>query len=101
MTDVTLEQLDALTTEDLRDRAFTLARQRRDIKFFWDLFTHVTLSDDDTQDGWIGSLDATIDDAVALWREATSHDYGENEPLVRAAFIDYVMQHGNITQPGK
>ncbi|WP_426509819.1 hypothetical protein ACPPVO_03240 [Dactylosporangium sp. McL0621] len=93
MAEVTLEQLDALTTEELRDRAFALARQKRDIKFFWDLFTHVTQSDNDTQDGWIGSLDATIDDAVALWREATGHKYGENEPLVRAAFIDYLLEN--------
>jgi hypothetical protein len=97
MTDVTLEQLDAMPTEELRERAFALARQRRDIKFFWDLFTHVTHSDDDTQDGWLGSLDATIDDAVALWREATGHDYGGNEPLVRAAFIDYIMKYGDET----
>ncbi|GAA2377901.1 hypothetical protein [Dactylosporangium salmoneum] len=94
MTDVTLDQLDALPTEELRERAFALARQRHDIKFFWDLFTHVTVSDNDTQDGWIGSLDATIDDAVALWREATGHHYGNAEPLVRAAFIDYILQHG-------
>jgi hypothetical protein len=94
MTDATLAELDALPTEELRTRAFALARGRRDIKFFWDLFTHVTLSDDETQDGWIGSLDATIDDAVALWREATGHRYGENEPLVRAAFIDYIINHG-------
>jgi hypothetical protein len=97
MSDVTLEQLDALPTDELRDRAFALARQRRDIKFFWDLFKHVTRSDDDTQDGWIGSLDATIDDAVALWREATGHHYGENEPLVRAAFIDYLLKNAAKT----
>jgi hypothetical protein len=96
MTDVTLAQLDALPTDELRDRAFALARQRRDIKFFWDLFSHVTRSDDDTQDGWIGSLDATIDDAVALWREITGHDYGEEEPMVRAVFIDYVMSHPSV-----
>lgn len=94
MTDVTLAQLDALPTEELRDRAFTLARQRHDIRFFWDLFTHVPRGEDETQDGWIGSLDATIDDVVALWREATGHGYGDAEPLVRAAFIDYIMQHG-------
>ena len=91
MTDATLAELDALSTEELRERAFSLARQRRDMKFFWDLFKHVTSSNDDTQDGWLGSLDATIDDVVALWREVTGHSYGESEPLVRAAFIDYLM----------
>ena len=91
MTDATLAELDALPTEELRERAFALARQRRDVKFFWDLVKHVTSSNDDTQDGWLGSLDATVDDVVALWREVTDHTYGESEPLVRAAFIDYLM----------
>jgi hypothetical protein len=94
MTNTTLAELDALPTEELRERAFSLARQRRDVKFFWDLFTHVTVSDKDTQDGWLGSLDATIDDVVALWREATGHQYGEAEPLIRASFIDYILKHG-------
>ena len=91
MTDATLAELDALSTEELRERAFSLARQRRDLKFFWDLFKHVTSSNDETQDGWLGSLDATVDDVVALWREVTDHTYGESEPLVRAAFIDDLM----------
>ncbi|GGM33893.1 hypothetical protein GCM10007977_039240 [Dactylosporangium sucinum] len=95
MSDTRLAEFDALPTEELRERAFALARQRRDVKFFWDVFSHVTRSNGDTQDGWLGSLDATIDDVVALWREATDddHEYGDAEPLVRAAFIDYLMSH--------
>ena len=30
----TLDELDALTTEELRERAFHVARERHDVKFF-------------------------------------------------------------------
>jgi hypothetical protein len=89
----TVEQLDRLSTDELRERAFALARERRDVKFFWDLFQHVPHGNEDSHDGWLGSLAATIDDAVALWNEMTGHDYGQAEPLVRAAFIDYLVKH--------
>ena len=89
----TVDELDALSTDELRERAFALARERRDVKFFWDLFQHVPHGHEDSHDGWLGSLAATIDDAVALWNEVTGHDYGKAEPLVRAAFIDYLLKH--------
>jgi hypothetical protein len=92
MTDARLAELDALSTEELRERAFARARKQRDVGFFWDLFTHVPHGQDEPQDGWLGSLAASVDDAVALWREVTDHDYGEAEPLVRAAFIDYLLK---------
>jgi hypothetical protein len=30
---------------------------------------------------------------VGLWREWTGHEYGEQEPLIRAALLDYVLVH--------
>jgi hypothetical protein len=92
MSDARLAELDALSTEELRQRAFGLARQRRDVRFFWDLFTHVPHGNDEVSDGWLGSVASTVDDAVAMWREITDHDYGDAEPLVRAACIDYLMR---------
>jgi hypothetical protein len=92
MTDARLSELDALPTEELRHRAFALARERRDVGFFWSLFTHVPHGNEETQDGWLGSFAASVDDAVALWREVTGHDYGTAEPIVRAAFIDYLLK---------
>ncbi len=83
----------ALTTEELRQRAFALARERRDIGFFWDLFTHVPHHHDESHDGWIGSLATTVEDAVALWGEATGHQYGEAEPVVRARFVEYLRDN--------
>jgi hypothetical protein len=86
-------ELDALSTEELRQRAFTRARQHADVGFFWSLVRHLPHADDaGALDGSLGSVGATVDDAVALWRELTGHGYGESEPLLRAAFIDYLRK---------
>jgi hypothetical protein len=86
-------ELDALPTEELRQRAFAKARRHGDIGFFWSVVRHLPHADDaESLDGSLGAVGATIDDAVALWRELTGHGYGESEPLLRAAFIDYLQK---------
>lgn len=80
---------DTLTTEELRERAFTRARRRLDLGFFWNLFQHLPTSPD-TEERELADTGAAIDDAIALWREFTGHDYGDLEPLLRAKFIDYL-----------
>jgi hypothetical protein len=92
--DPRLAEYDALSTEQLRERAFEVAGGRHDLKFFWGLFRHLPHSDDaEALDGSTGSVGLSVDDAVALWKEWTGHDYGDHEPLVRAAFIDYLLEH--------
>jgi hypothetical protein len=87
------EELDDLSTEELRERAFALARERRDVGFFWSVLRHLPHADDAEElDGSLGSYGASVDDAVALWREFTGHGYAEAEPLLRAAFIDYLSR---------
>ena len=86
-------ELDALSTEELRHRAFAKARRHGDVKFFWSVLRHLPHADDaESLDGSLGSVGASVDDAVALWRELTGHGYGESEPLLRAAFIDYLSK---------
>ena len=86
-----LAELDALSTEELRKRAFNRALSRGDVGFFWSVIRHLPHADDaEGLDGSLGAVGASIDDAVALWRELTGHGYGESEPLLRAAFIDYL-----------
>ncbi|MBO4208408.1 hypothetical protein [Micromonospora echinofusca] len=90
----TFAELDALPTEELRERAFALARERRDVGFFWDVLRHLPDADEAASlDGSPNSVGPTIDEAVALWREFTGHGYEESAPLLRAAFIDYLMAH--------
>ncbi len=90
-----LDELDALSTEQLRERAFALARQRHDRHFFADLVRHLpharesALLDDST-----GSIGEFFDEVIGIWREFTGRSaYGEAEPLIRARFIDYLLKH--------
>jgi len=100
MTTPSFAELDALPTEELRERAFALARKHHDIKFFWTVTKHLPDSDDVGElDGAPNSIGPIIDEYVALWREFRGkggyreHGYGEQEPLLRAAFIDYLQTH--------
>jgi hypothetical protein len=89
----TLNELDALPTEELRERAFALAWHRHDLGFYVSIIRHLPHADDAEQiDGSIGSIGAELSDIVSLWREFTGHGYGDSEPLLRAAFIDYLMK---------
>ena len=92
--------LDALTTEDLRHRAFTLAAHHGDVQFFWSVFKHLPHADEyGDLDGSIGNIGSEVSDAVALWREFTGHGLGDAEPLLRAKFIDYIQRHGDGAEP--
>jgi len=85
-------ELDALPTEELRRQAFAVARERHDLKFFWMVLGHLPHAQDvQSLDGSFGAYGASIDDLVGLWREFTGHGYDEQEPLLRAAFIDYLL----------
>lgn len=94
MTDALGEQLDALPTEELRARAFALAERRHDVRFFWDLAKHLPASDDVATDDSFSGPGTTIADFLELWRELRGKNVlRENEPLLRAHFIDYLAKH--------
>jgi hypothetical protein len=61
--------LDELSTEELRQRAFSLAVRRRDIAFFWSIFKHLPHADDaealDASLGAVGALGERRRRAVA------------------------------------
>jgi len=86
--------LDALSTEELRERAFTLARNHLDVGFFWSVLKHLPDAENaEDLDGAPNTVGPTIDEAFALFREFEGHDYGRDEPLLRAKFIDYLLKH--------
>ncbi|MBB5871268.1 hypothetical protein F4553_004647 [Allocatelliglobosispora scoriae] len=88
----TFAELDAHTTEDLRELAFAKAKSERDVSFFWDLFQHLpSATEAEVGDNSLGDIGPQVDDYVGLWREFTGHNYGEQEPLIRARFIDYLL----------
>lgn len=88
-----VEELDTLSTEELRRRAFDQAEQQRDVGFFWDLLKHLRASQEvATEDGSSGNITGSITDTVEVIRELTSGGFGDEEPLMRARFIDYLRR---------
>ncbi|WP_370644327.1 hypothetical protein [Actinoplanes sp. L3-i22] len=86
-------ELDALPTEELRERAFTKAREKHDVRFFWSVLKHLPDADEAAAlDGAPNSIGPTVEEAVALFREFEGRNLGEQEPLLRAAFIDYLSR---------
>jgi hypothetical protein len=86
-----MSDLDGLTTEELRQRAFEKARAAHDLGFFWDLVKHLRASQSLAQeDGSSGGLTGSIADAVDMVRELMGKDLGDDEPLLRAKFEDYL-----------
>jgi hypothetical protein len=84
---------DELTTEELRQRAFDKARDAHDVGFFWDVVKHLRASHAFAQeDGSSGGLTGSISEAVEIVRELMGKDLGEDEPLLRAKFEDYLRQ---------
>lgn len=89
-----VEELDQLSTDELRHRAFELAEQRRDVGFFWDLIKHLEPAHDLARDdGSAGHITGGIAELVEVVRELLGGELGDNEELVRARFIDYLHTH--------
>jgi len=89
----TVEELDNLSTEELRRQAFDKAEQHHDIGFFWDLVRHLPQSDDlAAEDGSSGAITGSISELLEVVRELMGWDLGGTEPLVRARFIDYIRK---------
>lgn len=88
-----VEELDALPTDELRQRAFDRAEQRHDAAFFWDLLRHLPGTEAvAAEDGSPGNISGGIAEGLEAVRELVSGELGEVEPLVRARFIDYLRR---------
>ena len=84
-------ELEALTTDELRHKAFSVAERRLDIGFFWDLLKHLPASASVARDDAFSGAPAAVSDALELFREFRGDHLGDAEPLIRAKFVDYVL----------
>ncbi len=90
-----LAELDALSTDELRERALAKAEDERDAGFVWDLVKHMRASRAiAAEDGSAGAIAGTISEAITIVQELRGKaSLGEDAPLLRARFLDY-LQHG-------
>lgn len=87
--------LEDLPYDDLRDRAFAIAEERRDIGFFVDLFRHTpAMHDASDEGGSLGDISGSLVESVRAARQVFSGDsVGDLEPLFRARFATYIREH--------
>ena len=87
----TREELDALSSKELHDRAMKLARHRLDIGFFWDLLKTIPVAEAAT-----GNTDDSIEDVnhiAARVEDAFDADEGELADAMRPFYLDYLLEH--------
>ena len=84
-------ELEALSTEELRQRAFSVAERRLDVGFFWDLLKHLPASASVARDDSFSGAPAALSDALELLREFRGDHLGDAEPLIRARFVEYLL----------
>ena len=88
------DDLDELSTEELRKRAFHHAERHADVGFFWDLIKHLPASGDlADDDGSLGAVSGGVAETVGLVRELMGKDLGDSEPLLRARYLEYLREH--------
>jgi hypothetical protein len=87
----TFEELDRLSTKELHDRAFRVARRRLDVGFFWNLLEAAPVAEalaghTEHAQADVLSLSATVQDAT---------NSGENEvaDALRPIYIDYLLKN--------
>jgi hypothetical protein len=87
--------LEDLPYEQLRDRAFAVAEDRRDLGFFVDLFNHTpAMHDASTEGGSLGDITGSLVESVRAARQAFGEAaVGDLEPLFRARFATYIREH--------
>ena len=91
------DDLHALSTDELRARAFDKAERTRDVGFVWDVVRHMRGARAIAgEDGSSGAITGTIAEAVAIVRELSGRTpLGDDEPLLRARFLDYLRNPGS------
>ena len=86
------QDLDALSTDELRARALAKAERTRDVGFVWEIARHMRGSRAIAgEDGSSGAITGSVAEAVHVVREILGKEpLGEDEPLLRARFLDYL-----------
>lgn len=88
----TPEELEALPTEELRERAFRLARRRVDVRFFWNLLEATPAVEAAAGHG--GEADQDILSLSERVADVANPDTPEEADAFRPIYIEYLLEHG-------
>jgi hypothetical protein len=84
------EELDALSSEELHDRAVAHAKRHLNVRFFWDLLQYTPAAD--AESGELGQADS---DVLRVSGQVTDaiEDRPELRDAMRPVYIDYLLKH--------
>jgi hypothetical protein len=85
------EELDKLSSHELRQRAIKHAEHRLDLKFLWNLLEMIPAAQE--AEGAPDKLSADVE-STRLWLEEYLHPDPALEEALRPVFIDYLQKHG-------
>ena len=88
---MTREELDALSSKELHDRAVRRAERHLDLKFFYDLLA--TLPAAEAATGGVDRSSADIFKLRALVHDITTADEGVLADALRPFYIAYLLDH--------
>ena len=88
----TREELDALSSKELHDRAFAVAKRHLDVGFYWNLLKAVPVAE-----AAIGEEAEAEQDVMSLrghLNDLTNSGEGELADALRPLYIDYLLKRG-------
>ncbi len=88
----TRAELEALTAQELHDRATRLAWRRLDVGFLWDLLR--TIPEARAAAGDEERSESDIMRPLALLNDLVDADRGELAEALRPLYVDYLLEHG-------
>jgi hypothetical protein len=87
----TMQELEKLSTKELHDRAFSLARRRLDAGFFWNLVKAVPAAE-----AAAGHVDEAEKDTLSFAQrveDLVNPDTTEEVDAFRPIYIEYLLEH--------
>jgi hypothetical protein len=86
-----VEELERLSTKELHDRAFRLARRRLDVRFFWNLLEAVPAAE--AAAGHVGEAEQDILSFAQRVEDVVNPDTTEEVDAFRPIYIEYLLEH--------
>jgi hypothetical protein len=86
------DELDALSSSELHDRAVHLAVRHLDVGFLWEVLRELPASE--AARGRAGMAAADVTQVSAMISEALASGESENADALRPLYLDYLEKHG-------
>ncbi len=88
---LTREELEALSSKELHDRAVALAKHRLDVGFYWRLIKAIPVAE--VASGDLGESEADVINPLDQLNDLTEAGQGELADALRPLYIDYIEEH--------